>query len=108
MRPSGRVGFPEPFVLPTIVRSLLQLLVVLSLGLCGGCRRKHAEVPVPPPAAPAPAINTAPQPAPAAGAPMPPMTAEMMMKFEARFGRPPSNYTELSRLDTPPSPPKGR
>jgi hypothetical protein len=36
------------------------------------------------------------------------MTAEMMMKFEARFGRPPSNYMELSRLDTPPSPPKGR
>lgn len=30
------------------------------------------------------------------------MTAEMMMKFEARFGRPPTNYSELSRLAAEP------
>ncbi len=29
---------------------------------------------------------------------MPPVTTEMMLKFEGRFGRPPTNYSELSRL----------
>jgi hypothetical protein len=33
---------------------------------------------------------------------MPPMTAEMMLKFEGRFGRPPTNYSELSRLKSEP------
>ena len=31
---------------------------------------------------------------------MPPVTTEMMLKFEGRFGRPPTNYSELSRLKT--------
>lgn len=34
---------------------------------------------------------------------MPPMATEMMLKFEARFGRPPTNYSELARLKSEPA-----
>lgn len=90
------------------LRSLLFLLTCAGLCLCGGCRRKRAESPPPP--APETAVDASapPVPAPTAGAAMPPMTAEMMLKFEARFGRPPTNYTELSRLQTPPPAPQPR
>lgn len=90
------------------MRACLLFLVTIYLCLCGGCRRKRVEPP-PPPAPELPAADSAATVAlPPSGAAMPPMTAEMMMKFEARFGRPPSNYTELSRLSTPPSPPPAR
>ncbi len=35
------------------------------------------------------------------GQAMPQPTTEMMLQFEARFGRPPTNYTELRRLNQP-------
>lgn len=94
--------FPPPLRLP------LLLVMCASLALCAGCRRKRVETPPPP--APIPSVDTSATPAavPAAGTAMPPMTAEMMLKFEAQFGRPPTNYSELSRLPTPPPAPKPR
>jgi hypothetical protein len=65
-----------------------------------GCRKKRLETP----AAPVPSTVAAPSAeAPATAQPkigetMPPVTTEMMLKFESRFGRPPTNYSELSRL----------
>lgn len=90
------------------MRLLLLLLTCAGLCLCGACRRKPKATP--PPAVPeAPAdASAAPAPAPPAGTAMPPMTAEMMLKFEARFGRPPTNYSELSRLQTAPPAPQPR
>ena len=90
------------------LRLPLLLVICTGLGLAGGCRRKRVEPP-PPPVPEAPVeISAAPAPAPAPGAAMPPMTQEMMLKFEAQFGRPPTNYSELSRLQTPPPAPKPR
>jgi|GEM_PF-2312510 len=86
----------------------LLLLVAFSLCLCGACRRKRVE-PSPPVVPETPAdVGSAPVPAPPAGAALPPMTAEMMLKFEAQFGRPPTNYSELSRLQTSPPAPRPR
>ncbi len=39
---------------------------------------------------------------PKVGEPMPPNVTELMLNFEARFGRPPTNYSELSRLKSEP------
>lgn len=90
------------------VRLLLLLVICATLGLSTGCRRKPME-PASPPTPEVPVdTSTIPVLTPASGAPMPAATTEMMMKFEARFGRPPTNYTELSRLQTPPPAPKPR
>jgi len=53
---------------------------------------------VPPAAAPASVPGPAAPAQPKSGEALPPITTEMMLKFEARFGRPPTNYSELSRL----------
>lgn len=93
------------------MRTVILLTLCLGCFSSGGCRKKRVEtpaVPVPPaplvPSAVAPAASPAPVPGlpasaqPKIGEAMPPVTTEMMLKFEARFGRPPTNYTELSRL----------
>lgn len=95
---------------------LLHGLVILGcvLTVASGCRRNRSEA-VPPPATPtapttpaSPAASAATSTAlvpdvpfssqPKVGEPMPPIVSEMLLSFEARFGRPPTNYTELSRL----------
>ena len=85
-----------------LFRSLVIAGCLLMIG--SACRRKRPAVDTPPasaattttPQEPVPDLPTAAQPK--VGSPMPPMTTEMMLNFEARFGRPPTNYNELSRL----------
>ena len=64
------------------------------------------------PAAPSPAgeISATPTVAETAipGQSLPQPTTEMMLQFEARFGRPPTNYTELRRLNQPATKPTAR
>lgn len=99
------------------------LAVAFSLG---GCGKKPADTPgasanpaqpseagAPSAQAPASILGEMPvQPTPVEtavpGAPLPQVTTEMMLQFEARFGRPPSNYTELRRLSEPARKPVGR
>ncbi len=81
-------------------RSLALVACLLLLG--AGCRRKRpaaeAPSPVPPVAEAAPNLPAEAQPKP--GQAMPAMTTEMMLRFEARFGRPPTNHSELARLQS--------
>ncbi|PAW85551.1 MAG: hypothetical protein B9S33_09650 [Pedosphaera sp. Tous-C6FEB] len=85
-------------------------LVCFVLG-ASGCRKQPAETPAVPvspaasaPSGVAPVESKPPAPGVPASAPpkigeaLPPVTTEMMLKFEAKFGRPPTNYSELSRL----------
>ncbi len=90
---------------------LFRALVFTSCAivLCSGCRRKSPAVD-PSPATAAPGVATPQElvpglPAssqPKVGEPMPPNVTELMLNFEARFGRPPTNYSELSRLKSEP------
>lgn len=90
-------------IAPWLVRGLALLACMVLLG--SGCRRKRpaAEAPPPVPAAAAEAAPNLPAEAqPKPGQAMPAMTTEMMLRFEARFGRPPTNYNELARLQSEP------
>ncbi len=95
------------------------LLAAVALAACvAGCGGEQAARPAPsiapspsveaPASASAPTVQAA---APAAatdpatavvpGQPLPQAIQDKMFQFEARFGRPPTNYSELSRLDQP-------
>lgn len=80
--------------------TFILLTLFLALFSSAGCRKKRVETPaVPVPSAVAAPSAEAPATAqPKIGEAMPPVTTEMMLKFESRFGRPPTNYSELSRL----------
>jgi hypothetical protein len=99
----------------------LAALTCLAL-FVSGCGKSEAPAPSVPAPAPPPQsvessilaptappreISATPSPAEAVvpGAALPAATTEMMLQFEARFGRPPSNYNELRRLEQP-APPK--
>lgn len=89
------------------------------------CSREPAPATSAPPASAAPAAEVSILPASPAnaveisatptvtetaipGQALPQPTTEMMLQFEARFGRPPTNYTELRRLNQPASKPTPR
>ncbi|GDY23326.1 hypothetical protein LBMAG56_46730 [Verrucomicrobiota bacterium] len=93
----------------------LPLAMAVFLTACG---REPAPTTAAPPASAAPAAEVSilpTSPAPAAeisatpsvtetaipGQALPQPTTEMMLQFEARFGRPPTNYSELRRLNQP-------
>lgn len=87
-----------------LLRPLLLSLAVAQCLWLSACRRKRPEnppAPVPPPTSPQPIPGTVTD-QPKAGAPTPPITTEQMLQFEGRFGRPPTNYGELSRLKSEP------
>lgn len=96
-------------------QNFLRCVGLIAFGALAGCGKPAAE-------APAPAAAVEPTPAPAVadllglprqaapgveatpGQALPAPTTEMMLQFEARFGRPPTNYLELQRLQTPAAP----
>lgn len=82
--------------------SALALPLALTVFVTG-CRREPAPATYAPPATPAVEISATPSVIETAipGQALPQATTEMMLQFEARFGRPPTNYTELRRLNQP-------
>lgn len=101
-------------------QNFLHCVALVAFGALAGCGKPAAEAPAPPAAAPAASAEPALTPAAAdllasprqvapgieatPGQALPAPTTEMMLQFEARFGRPPTNYLELQRLQSPATP----